>query len=55
MVLSKNIPELYPLVKKQFVNNRDILGYTPFMYAILQYYQTKNNFYDASKNFNGNY
>jgi ankyrin repeat protein len=46
MVLSKNIPELYPLVKKQFVNNRDILGYTPFMYAILQYYQSKNNFYD---------
>ena len=46
MVLSKNIPELYPLVKKQFVNSRDILGYTPFMYALLQYYQTKNNYYD---------
>jgi ankyrin repeat protein len=47
MVLSKNIPELYPLVKKQFVDNRDILGYTPFMYAILQYYQTKNNIYES--------
>lgn len=46
MVLSKNIPELYPLVKKQFVNTRDILGYTPFMYALMQYYQTKNYYYD---------
>ena len=45
MVLSKNIPELYPLVKKHFVDNRDILGYTPFMYAILQYYQSKNDNY----------
>ena len=45
IVLSKNRPELYILVKKPLVNNRDVLGFTPFMYAILQYYQTKNNIY----------
>lgn len=46
MVLSKNIPDLYYLVKKQFVNSKDILGYTPFMYAILKYIETKNVAYE---------
>jgi ankyrin repeat protein len=42
LIFSKHHPELYVLVQKQDLTNRDILGYTPFMYAVLQFYQRKD-------------
>ena len=45
LIFSKHHPGLYILVKKQDSNTRDILGYTPFMYAVLQFYQTKDYSY----------
>jgi len=42
LVIGKRRLELYHLIKKNDLSRKDILGFTPFMYAVLQYHQTRD-------------
>lgn len=42
LVIGKRRLELYDLIKKDELSRKDILGFTAFMYAVLQYHQTSD-------------